>query len=716
MNNEIKGYVTDIIYKNEKNGYAVIKIKIKESDLEEEVEENLTLTGLFPEIALDQMYKFVGNLKTHDKYGLQFICSSYEAVILDNFEAITRYLSSELFFGVGPKLATKIVETLGLDCIKKIIADKTVLNNIIKNESKVNEIYTVLETNLNFQNVLIELYKYGFNGLTSSKIYSLYKGKSLEIIKENPYVLIDDFKEIGFDKVEKIAIKFGIERENENRVKALIIHIIKTMMLNGDTYVVKEQLIGLTIADVNKNQQLTTEEIILNYLDQLVAEKKVFIEYAAVMLDEMYQAEQNIVKNLNILNSKKESENYDKEIEIIEKEIKISYSPKQKEAITEVLNNQVTIITGGPGTGKTTVINGIIKLYQKVYCTENNKIALVAPTGRASKKMSESCNLKSKTIHSFLGYDYEGKFEFNEQQKIYPKLIIIDESSMIDTYLFSYLINALGENVRVVIVGDNDQLPSVGPGQVLKDLIDSEKITVVRLDVIFRQSSDSGLIKLAHAINSNEISLDYFDYSDITFVECDEFNILENVNYLIEKAIERKVNLESLQVLAPMYKGKNGIDNINSMLQSTINPNAVTAIEYFNKVYKINDKVLQLVNRPKDGVMNGDVGKIIDITGRDKKAKITIDFDGNIVTYEYYELKNFKHAYCMSIHKSQGSEYEILILPISKSYSKMFKRKLIYTAVTRAKKNLILVGTFSALKEGVELIERNRRTLLKEKF
>ncbi|MDY0139177.1 MAG: AAA family ATPase, partial [Candidatus Izemoplasmatales bacterium] len=394
----------------------------------------------------------------------------------------------------------------------------------------------------------------------------------------------------------------------------------------------------------------------------------------------------------------------------------ISYTKAQIKAIYTALNNSFSIITGGPGTGKTTVIKGIIEIYKLL---RNNKldlekIKLAAPTGKAAKRLSEATNLKASTIHKLLGFDFEGTFKFDDYNELDAELLIIDEASMLDTVLAKKLFQAVNINTKVIMVGDSNQLPSVGPGDVLNNLISSTLFNVVELDVIHRQASDSHIISLAYDILNKNIDENFFrNYDDKQFVNANDQNIsyrvLERIKLLVDNGYDL---LNDIQVLIPVYKGINGIDRMNSLIQSTFNSlNKDISVKFNDKEFWYNDKVMQLVNQPEDNIMNGDQGIVIGITPNDE---LIVDFSENIVKYSRKDLENLTLAYAVSIHKSQGSEFKAVILPLTKAYNIMLKRKLLYTAVTRAKENLILIGDFEAYKRGVLGLDRKRNTLLNQ--
>ena len=474
---------------------------------------------------------------------------------------------------------------------------------------------------------------------------------------------------------------------------------------------------------LNKSQELVEESTVRMYIEQLVDDGMFIHEDEIVKLKTINYAETNItdkIKELsNFENEKIDEEKVGELIKLYEKVHEIEYTLLQRKAIVSALKSNLFILTGGPGTGKTTVIKGLVFVYCKYhqipieYNSSIFEIKLIAPTGRAAKRMNETTNLHSETIHRFLGYSFDGKFIHNKDNLVDAKVIIIDEASMIDVFLASQLLQAIPKDTKVIIVGDEDQLPSVGPGQILKDFIDSDMIDYTRLSTIHRQANDSNIISLAHSINNEVIPSDILKvYDDRMFVEENTQNfqtrLISSIQYLLNQGYDL---YEDIQILIPMYRGTTGIDSVNKLIQNAFNPNKSKAIVHGDREFRMGDKVIQLSNQIEDNVMNGDQGIVV---GMPTDDILVVDFFGNEVTYKKSDLINIKHAYAMSIHKSQGSEYKIVIMPLFRSYSIMLKRKLIYTGVTRAKEKLILIGDINAMRYGVEKTEAPRQSVLKD--
>ena len=707
MKKFIKGVFKKTIYKSDR-GYIIGLFKVKDTNSEElkdYINKSLTFTGYFHELNEEEKYTFYGEGVEHPKYGFQFSVTEYEKSKPEDKEGLVEFLSSDLFPGIGEKIAESIVDVLGLDALNKILEDPAVLNLVPKLTSKKMElIYNNLLKYNESSAIIIYLTELGFSMKDAMNIYNFYKKITKDIIESNIYSILDNIEEIAFTKVDEIAIKEGINLDDKNRVKATIIYIMKNLIYsNGDTY--------LEYGDIIKNVELYLKtELNTSYFDdclfELEKDNKIIKYNEHYYLSSIWKSE-DYVANKIVKLSLMEPKNYpklDNKLLDLEKELNIVYNDKQKEAIKKALTNSISIITGGPGTGKTTIIKAIVELYTELnklsYENAMKEIALLAPTGRASKRMTESTNLQASTIHRFLKWNKEtNKFAVDEFNPDKSKFIIIDEMSMLDISLLDSLFKGLTNNIQVVLVGDYNQLPSVGPGQVLKDLIESEVIDTVHLDLLYRQDENSYINTLAIEIKNNDLAETFMETkSDYTFLECSSSMIKESLKKICKQIIDKGYDYKKLQLMAPMYHGENGIDNLNKELQNIFNPSSNDKDELVvgDVIFRENDKILQLVNMPEENVFNGDIGIIKRIVysniSKSKKNEIHVDFDGNIVKYTPKDFNKFKHGYIISIHKSQGSEFDIVVLPVCNNYRRMLYRKLIYTAVTRAKRKLIIIG------------------------
>lgn len=723
MPSYIKGNYRKSIYQTAQ-GYNIGLFKVSDTNdesLADYIGRTITFTGYFHELNDLDTYLFYGKIVEHQKYGEQFQVESYERCMPEEKDSIIEFLTSGLFKGIGEKKAKSIVDVLGTDALKIILEnpDNLILipgitkNNITVLHEKLKEYESSYET-------IIYLSNLGFSTKDSMLIYNFYKNQTKSVIEENIYQLIKDIYTLTFKKIDQIALKKGIEKTAPIRIEAAIIYIMNEISsTHGHSYYLFDEVANF-LPKVLETQ--ITREQYIEALTTLEKRLDIIVKNEKYYLKEMYEAETLIVKRFRLLehNPINTSKDLMSKISDIESFYNIKFNEAQYQAIKESYEKDFLIITGGPGTGKTTIMKGITELYRQMnklsYEKLQEKIALLAPTGRAAKRMSEATGLKSSTIHRFLKWQKEtNKFQVNEYNKSKVEFVIIDEASMIDTYLMASLLKGISVNTKVILVGDDQQLPSVGPGQILHDLISSEKLSVVKLTELYRQGKDSKIITLAYDIRKGQVNQDVFNIAeDLTFINCPVNEVIPNI---VEIAtVYKDISYKNFQILAPMYKTLVGIDEINKNVQSIFNPKTKNQqeINVGEVTFKEGDKVIQLTNMPEENVYNGDIGIIERITTTPKK-EITIDFDGNIVKYTPSNFNNFRQAYAISIHKAQGSEFNIVIIPLVKNYNKMLYRKLIYTAVTRSKEKLYLIGDFDALKMAVSNdLADIRRTTIKE--
>ena len=719
MEEYIIGNIRRIIYQND-NGYVVGLIKVKSATTSFEClkDDTLSFTGYFHELDIDDNYKFTGNIVNHPKYGEQFNVESYEKVIPEEKDSIVEFLSGGTFKGIGEKTAIKIVNVLGEDTIKIILENPSNLMLIPGiSKKQIDTLYNGLSEYSNSYDIILKLNDLGFTSKDSMKIYNKYKSNTLNIIEEDIYRLIDDINDFTFKKIDLIALKKDYKRDDQRRVKAAIITTMEELCNSiGHCYLHIDMIYKYTIMCLGNN---INEEHFIECLNSLILDIKVIKVEEKYYLRNMWDAEETIVNRVTSLNNKTDYKinNIDGYIEELEKDKRIEYNEEQKNAIKEAIVKNFLIITGGPGTGKTTIISSIIDIYKKVnklsFDSLVKELVVLAPTGRASKRLSEKSLFPASTIHSFLKWNKEtDRFAINEFNKSDAKMVIIDESSMIDVPLFHSLLKGLRIDTRIIMVGDYDQLPSVGPGQLLKDLIESNLLNVISLKELYRQALDSNIITLAHDVNKGEINDNIFNVSyDLDFIKTN--NIADSLKEIADNYKDESYN--DFQVLVPMYKGLNGIDNLNKMLQNIFNPKSKNKKEIVvgDITYRECDKILQLVNMPDERIFNGDIGTISRIDNKD----IIIDYDGNEIRFTPANFNKFKHGYAISIHKSQGSEFDTVVIPVTTSYNKMLYRKLYYTAITRSKKKLIIIGDIRALK--MASINNNqdvRMTTIKDKI
>jgi len=717
--NYIKGKLKKLIFYSKESGFVVALFRVRETNVASiGSNKTITVTGSFLDPSIDIPMTLYGNYKKNDKWGMQFVVDNYEIEKPTTVDAIIDFLASPFVEGCGEVTAKKIVDAFGDKAIEIIKNDKNKLLEIDGiTEKRKEKIYASLINYDKSGDTILKLQNLGFSSNECYKIYNHFKN-DIDYVLENNFYLISEI--VDFRKVDSVyTSNYG--DKTDTRVYACILESMKILSFsNGDTYYYSDEVRSTLLKEFFIE---LTEDVFLECLDYLEENNDVVRLEKRIYLKEYYEKECNIAKCLKKIDSKnsKMFYNIDEKLKELETKLKIDYNETQEKAIKGALNNNITIISGGPGTGKTTIINAIVKLYiekEKLSPADiMETIALLAPTGRAAKKMNSSTGIPAYTIHRYLKwYKDSNEFVYNEYNKTHHKLIIVDEVSMIDVDLFNALLNGISSNVKLILVGDTFQLPSVGPGLVLNDLIESDFFNFIPLNQIYRQSDNSYIPFLAKEIKNNDLSEEFLTKKDdYNFVQVNSDNIKSAIKQITDLSLKKGLDERNVQILAPMYKGEAGIDALNLCLQEIYNPRKRNKEEviYGEFVYREGDKVLQLVNDLDNNVFNGDIGFIESIMGN----KIIIDYDGNKVTYEKKDLKNIKHAYAISIHKSQGSEFMHVIMPVSKSYYKMLYNKLIYTGVSRAKKSLTLVGDAVAFQRAVaNNYSSSRKTSLKEQI
>ena len=733
------GTVAAIFFQNPSNFYKVLLVRVTETTADYR-EKEIVVTGSFGDVQENELYRFYGELVDHPKYGRQLKVERYEQEKPTTANGIVGYLSSEKFPGIGKKTAEKIVELLGEDAIEKIIADPSVLKQISGlTKPKREMIAETIRLNHGMDQVIMGLNRYGFGSQLAFSIYQTYKNEALDIIQENPYQLVEDIEGIGFKRADNLAEQLGIAADSPRRIRAAILHqIFQHAVQTGDTYVPAEMLLSQTIKILETSRPIEIQpDQVATVIIQLVEEGKIQQEGTNLYENSLFFSEWGIGNSIQRLLSRKKEIKYPekevkKNIRRIEKVFGIQYGESQEKAISEAVRSPLFILTGGPGTGKTTVINGIVNLFAELngleldptkYTQEIFPILLAAPTGRAAKRMNETTGLPASTIHRLLGLNGREKSPTVSTKELEGGLLIIDEMSMVDTWLANTLFKAIPTNMQVILVGDKDQLPSVGPGQVLHDLLEIDQIPKMELNQIYRQGDGSSIIPLAHEIKEGQLPADFTkNQRDRSFFRSDAYTIEPLIAKIVEKAKNKGFTAQDIQVLAPMYRGPAGIDALNKMMQNIFNPgrDGRKEVHWNDTVYRIGDKVLQLVNTPELNVFNGDMGEITGIVlakdSEDKIDELVIQFDANEVTYKRNEWNKITLSYCCSIHKSQGSEFKMVILPMVHQYQRMLQRNLLYTAVTRSKELLILLGEEHAYATCVKNESASRKTTLKKRI
>lgn len=709
---QVRGKIKNYVFHNDENSYSIARLITED-------QKTVTIVGYFPVVSEDMTYEFSGTWVKHNTYGEQLKVESFKKCEEQSRSGLISYLSSPFFHGIGPKTAEKIVDTLGVDAIQLITKDKSILKKIGLSAIRIEKFYQQLIENQTNEHILVALYGYELSGKLAMKLLNKYQMLTLEKLEENPYRLIDDLEGIGFIKADEIARKLNIEKNDPRRIRAAILYAIEQVAYqNGDIYLTEEQLEHEAYQALGDTFDLTDQ------IQSLIDEKRIVCEDNRYYLSMTYYAEIGLAEKMKRLIDQKTNRDIsylETLLDATEIQKNITYTDVQKEAIITALSNQFTIITGGPGTGKTTIIDGLLDVYRKYYQLNYKnpaiyeKIGLMAPTGRAAKRMKELLDLDAKTIHRHLGYSYDGEFLYDESHPLPQDLIIIDEASMIDLFLAKKLFGSIKESAQVIVVGDVDQLPSVGPGQVLSDMIESQMIPTVRLTQIHRQAKDSKIIRLSRAVNEQQVSYDdLVSEQDVYLYKTTQDRIKKTIIQQIQGAINEGYSLiDDIQILAPMYKGDLGIDALNQALQEAFNTRRDKKMVYGDKTYYVGDKVIQLVNDPERLIMNGDIGVIKDIKyNAQDEPYLVVSYDDNDVMYEKVDLDEINLAYAISIHKSQGSEYKIVMMPMVKGYMHMLKKELIYTAMTRAKKFLIILGDMQLLIYAANHLSEKRQTTL----
>ncbi|QNB45638.1 ATP-dependent RecD-like DNA helicase [Thermanaerosceptrum fracticalcis] len=685
----LSGVVERITYENEENGFSVIKIKSKGfSDL-------VTVVGNLAVVNIGSIVRLKGEWKVDSKYGRQFVAQDYRETMPATIAGIEKYLGSGLIKGIGPVYAKRIVNHFKEDTLRILEEEGDRLIEVEGiGHKRLKMIKKAWQEQKEIKNVMLFLQNNGVSTAYAVKIYKTYGNESIDIVKANPYRLADDIWGIGFKTADKIAQQLGFERNSFERCRSGIIYVLNELANEGHCYATREQLLN----EAEKMLELE-KPLIGETLERMIAEKTVIAdEDNVIFLPPFYHSEVGATKRIKeILAVKSPYQRLDVQdvIEAVEREEGILYDEVQKEAIRTAAAAKFMVLTGGPGTGKTTTTLAVIKVFERL----GARVLLAAPTGRAAKRMAEATGMEAKTIHRLLEYKPPEGYKKNAENPLECDVLIIDETSMVDIILMYNLLKAVADKTIVILVGDVDQLPSVGPGNVLKDIIDSGIVNVVRLTKIFRQAQGSAIITNAHKINRGEFpQLKGGKNSDFFFIEEeDPAKVVQIIRGLCAKRLPAyyKVDpIKDIQVLCPMQRGETGAHNLNMVLQDALNKSEFS-IRYGGTVFKLGDKVMQIKNNYDKNVFNGDIGNITHIDQEERR--LVINFDGDFVEYDATELDQVVLAYATTVHKSQGSEYKIVVAPFTIQHYMMLKRNLLYTCITRAKKLMILVGTKKAV-------------------
>ena len=727
-----------VYFENPSNFYKVVRVFVEEDPQQVIQNDEIVMTGQFISLQMDTSYEFFGKLVQHPKYGQQFAVSHYRQIAPQSKEGLVNYLSSDRFKGIGIRTAEKIIACLGEDAIDQILNDPACLDKVPGLSAKnAKNLTDSLLAHQGTERIFVQLNLWGFGPKIAEKIYKIYQTETLNKIKDNPYELIEKIDGIGFQKVDQLAISLGFDPSASQRLSAAWVEVVKQICYQQGNTSVSVSLAQQKAQSLLERCQsvLILKEDLIQALDEAILQERLILDQESLMLPSIFYAEYGASQKIHRF--MQESQHFDIEddeinqaIKEIEDLLEIIYDSQQKAALKLAIQSPMSIITGGPGTGKTTLVQGLIYLHAKLEGYDlddltpsniNSPIRLAAPTGRAAKRMQESSQLPAVTIHRLIGFTRESVIENFTPEEIEGSLLIIDEMSMVDVWLMNWLLQAIPSHIQVVFVGDQDQLPSVGPGKVFADLIASQVIPTIFLTKIYRQAQDSSIVSLAHNIRKGYLPSNFLDkQEDRSFIPCDSSQIGYMIQQVIDYAKKKSFSGQNMQVLAPMYKGQAGITQINHLLQEQLNPASVKKrqIKHYDQVLRQGDKVLQLVNNTDEGVYNGDIGWVCAIlTAKEspsKQEELVVDFDGTEVHYTKNELDQLTLAYCCSIHKAQGSEYDLVILPLIDMHSPLLRRDVVYTAVTRASKFLILLGNPNSFQKAVASQQVERETHLKD--
>ena len=738
---ELRGQIEEFIYQNESNSYTIAVFST------EEEQEIITVVGYLPFIAVGDSLKLQGKMVVHQEYGEQFKIETFEKLMPQTAAALEKYLASGTIKGIGPATARKIIEKFGEETLTIFKFEPLRLAEIKGiSKDKAYEIGEEFNEKWEVWQIVSFLEEFGIGASNSKKVYDALGINAVEKIQENPYILVDIVYGINFQNIDKIAMQIGIPLDSDYRIKSGIKYSLLVASYNGHTCVLKRNLIDYTKSILEVDEERIEDNLInLNVNSEIHIVVENHEEY--VFLEQLYKAESKIAERLLTLrdcDNVKFIKNFETEIKKHEEKIDIELSEKQFEAVKQINENNVCIITGGPGTGKTTIIKCVLEIYK----SHKKKVVLCAPTGRAAKRMSETTGEEAKTIHRLLEI---GKFEEDklgsvdtDVSPIDCDVLVVDEMSMVDVFLMNYLVKALFLGTKVIFVGDPNQLPSVGPGSILKDLIDSGEFETVHLDKIFRQAAKSKIIVNAHNVNNGVNFIGKKDYSEDAendFFYINESNQDKMLSQVLSLSKERLKNygdyefFKNIQVLTPTKKGKMGTKELNKSLQETLNPKNDDILEktYGDMIFREGDRVMQIKNNydiywekgsrndlrtyeSGTGVFNGEIGRIVKISNEERQIQVLFD-DGKVTWYAFSELDQLEHAYSITIHKAQGSEFDVVILVVPQSSNMLLTRNLLYTGITRAKKLLIVIGNKNLIEYMVNNCDtKKRNTGLKIKF
>ncbi|WP_373809362.1 SF1B family DNA helicase RecD2 [Weissella soli] len=736
----MEAQVQNIVFAANDNFYKVLAVKIDKQNFEYD-EKEITVTGSFGDVQIGSSYEFQGVLKNHPKFGEQFQATNYKRLAASTNSGVVKYLASDKFEGIGEKTAEKIVAELGVDAIDIILSRPDVLGDIGLKPAQQTTIMEQLKASDGMERAIVALNDYGFGSSIAAAIYAKYGLETLRVLQDNPYQLVLDIEGVSFARIDRLAAQREMDPLDERRIKAGVVAAINAATFEkGDTYLLVDELLGEAQQLLQRTRNIAVDmALIKTAVLALTKENVIVAEGERIFVYTIYAAEVEIAQNMLALNQSAglfKREAAAKALAEVEAANPFEYDPLQKDAMLAALTNKLFILTGGPGTGKTTIINGVVKAYEKLLLNDGTKaddldkmINLAAPTGRAAKRLSESTGKQASTIHRLLGINGREAISNAEPTTLEGQLLIIDEMSMVDTELFATVVRSAPKNMQIILVGDKDQLPSVGPGRVFYDLLASGMLNFRELETIHRQGKGSTIIELASAVKEGTVPADLLERKpDRSFFPVHIAQVAPYIEKVVKSWIARGKSVRDMQILAPMYRTAAGVNRLNLLGQSLFNPLKPGAREIkwregeFEFGFRVGDKVMQKTNDPENNVFNGDIGYIKTIMlakdkeNAEKADYMEVEFDAGMVRYMRPDFINITLAYATTIHKAQGGEYALVIMPLVMQFGRMLQRNLLYTGLTRASESLVLLGEPAAFAKAIETEGGDRRTTLQQRL
>lgn len=724
---KFNGKLNRIVFENDQDLFKILDVTII-GKLEDYDREEIKVTGSFGDIQEGGTYTFDGKLVVHNKFGLQFRCDSYKQSVPQEKGSLTRYLSSSKFPGIGKKAADTIISALGTNALTVLKDNPAKVATLPLTKKQKDSLISGVNSMDSYSEIVLKLAQFGLNKKVAARLYQIYHGETLAKLEQDPYAAIAEVTGYAFKSADRMGSKLGIAADDPRRINGAIFQILlDELSKEGNTFV----KLALLLTQASKLLQIKQFDPIATCVNNLQHQGKIVVSGEDAALQSIFETENEIALTMkNLIERKNTTKPYKERaiqtaIKNAEKKLKISYDNTQKLAIKNALTNPISILTGGPGTGKTTIINGILLSLRELaeipassLYSSDPPFLLAAPTGRAAKRMEEITGITAKTIHRLLGLGI-GENDATDLNELNGEILIIDEMSMVDMFLFKQLISSINDTKHIVFVGDKDQLPSVGAGNVFSDLIKANAFPTTVLKQIHRQGDDSSIITLAHDINEGEDQQSLFTKTkNYSFISCPPHEVDHVVSQIVERAIAHGFAKDDIQVLGAMYQGLGGVTNLNNVIQEIMNPAKPNSkiLEVHDEAFRIGDRVLQLQNNPEKDIYNGQIGKILAIDEKNPQKCMTADFDGREINFSKKDLFDLTRAYAITIHKAQGSEFPLVILSLTMQNYVMLKRNLLYTAVTRAEKNLVLIGDPRAYVMALNTSGNDRQTGLSQKL